>query len=718
MSQILRGIKGDFATLPGANVMQLTFPASDWGIVALAPRFDGAAIGDIGLVRALLVLLVLALAGPALAAPGERHALIIGNSAYSHVPSLGNPGNDASDLAARLEGLGYIVDLRRDLSRVELNAALRDFRRKSLGADHALIYFAGHGIEIDRSNYLIPTDAALKSDIDVEFEAVSLDRVVLAASGATKLSLVILDACRDNPFLKSMTRSAATRSIGRGLAKVEPTGNTLVAFAAKEGTVASDGDGRNSPYAAALMETLGTPGIEINRVFRLVRDKVIASTGGQQEPFVYGSLSAEEIYLAPPVKQPDRPATAPAASQDVAPVSPSLDLAFWNAIKDSRDPRDFEDYLRQFPSGTFRGLAERRSTQLAALSDPAPKSEDAPLAEDDVFWAGISGSADAGDFDAFLKRFPESRHRAAAEARLSQLRAEAALAAATGTGRALIKVQPGGEETTEEVPLEDPPAEEDVAALSSPQNLDQTTSDQSDGFPYRPSTAEVREAQERLNVLGFSAGRADGLIGPRTRRAIAGYQRSVGIEDTGELTLATYKRLWSDVSAEAIENAQRKAEADAAAKAAADAERRAERQRAAAAAAASQPTTQRTQPTAPAQPAQPVQRAPVTTKVTPMVAYCAGGGQQNGIDSSKIRCVKPGPISGPVRSRQVRLTFYTLGSGGPSVNTTGFARQRSSDKFVWQNTSYDIKNSTITATVRGGGTTVYTKTRMNVAPFR
>ena len=679
------------------------------------------------MVRALLFLLVLAFAGAASSAPGERHALLIGNAAYSHVPSLGNPGNDAADLAARLEALGYIVDLRRDLSRVELNAALRDFRRKSLGADHALIYFAGHGIEIDRSNYLIPTDAALKNDIDVEFEAVSLDRVVLAASGATKLSLVILDACRDNPFLKAMTRSTATRSIGRGLAKVEPTGNTLVAFAAKEGTVASDGDGRNSPYAAALMETLGTPGIEINRVFRLVRDKVIAATGGQQEPFVYGSLSAEEIFLAPPVQQREQPTTEPAPSPDVRPVSPSLDLAFWNAIKDSRDPRDFEDYLRQFPSGTFRGLAQRRATQLAAAPAAPTETEDPPVAEDDVFWAGISGSTDAEDFDAFLKRFPSSRHRAAAEARLSQLRADAALAAATGAGRALIKVEPGGEEAT--ASPDEAPADEDVAALSEPQNLDQTTTDQTttdqtaadqgDGYPYRPSTAEVREAQERLNVLGFSAGRADGLIGPRTRRAISGYQRSVGLEDTGELTLATYKRLWNDVSADAIEDARRKAEADAAAAAAAEAERRAERQRAAAAAAASQPTTQRPQQSAPAQPAQPAQQAPSkTTKVTPMVAFCAGGGQQNGINSSQIKCVKPGPISGPVRSRQVRLTFYTLGSGGPSVNTTGFARQRSSDKYVWQNTSFDIRNTTITATVRGGGTTVYTKTRMNVAPFR
>ena len=234
----------------------------------------------------LILLCVLAL--PAWA--DGRFALIIGNSAYRDVADLTNPKHDAHDLARTFQTLGYDVDLHTDLTRSDFVTALGEFRRKSHGADHAVIYFAGHGMEIDRQNYLIPVDARLKSDIDVEYETSPLDMLSKAASGAGELSLVILDACRDNPFLNQMTRSTATRAIGRGLGRVEPNQNTLVAFAAKEGTVALDGNGRNSPYAAALMQVLAQPGVEINFVFREIHDLVLRNTGGQQRPHFYGAL--------------------------------------------------------------------------------------------------------------------------------------------------------------------------------------------------------------------------------------------------------------------------------------------------------------------------------------------------------------------------------------------------------------------------------------------
>lgn len=170
------------------------------------------------------------------AAAGGRIALVIGNSGYANAPDLENPANDASDLGDVFERLGFEVDRRTDLSQIELLGALKEFQRRTLGADVAIIYYAGHGIEIDRQNYLIPVDATLKTDRDIAFEAVTLETALLAVEGAGKLSLVIVDACRNNPFAATIKRTSASRAIGRGLALVEPASNTLVAYAAKEGT--------------------------------------------------------------------------------------------------------------------------------------------------------------------------------------------------------------------------------------------------------------------------------------------------------------------------------------------------------------------------------------------------------------------------------------------------------------------------------------------------
>src|SRR5213075_1406954 len=164
--------------------------------------------------------------------------------------------------------------------------------------DVAVVYYAGHGIELDGTNYLIPVDATLETDTDVLDETLSLDRVLVAVEPAKQLRLVILDACRDNPFAKTMKRTIASRAVGRGLAKVEPTSpNTMIAFAAKAGSTASDGDSRNSPFAAALLEHLPKPGLDLRRAFGFVRDDVLKNTGNKQEPYVYGSLGGNDLPL-------------------------------------------------------------------------------------------------------------------------------------------------------------------------------------------------------------------------------------------------------------------------------------------------------------------------------------------------------------------------------------------------------------------------------------
>ena len=163
-----------------------------------------------------------------------------------------------------------------------------------------MVYYAGHGIEVGGTNYLVPVDARLRKDTDAEFEAVPLTQVLTAVRGARKLRLVILDACRDNPFAAQMRRTVAVRAVTRGLARVEPTGATLVAYAAKEGEVALDGEGQGSPFVLSLVKRLDEPGLEINKLFRLVRNDVLIATGGKQEPFVYGSLPPDDFYFRPP----------------------------------------------------------------------------------------------------------------------------------------------------------------------------------------------------------------------------------------------------------------------------------------------------------------------------------------------------------------------------------------------------------------------------------
>ena len=260
----------------------------------------------------------------AAAAEGRRVALVTGNGAYSNVPALLNPPNDASDIAAALKRLGFTVSLATNASFDEMRRGLIALGRDAAGADMAALYFAGHGMEINGDNWLIPIDAALKRDTDAANEAISLQSVMLQVSNTTSLGLVILDACRDNPFAVRMNRSLATRAATLGgLGRIEPTGNVLVAYAARDGTTALDGDARNSPFAAALLRNIEAPGVEVTFMFRNVRDDVMEATRNQQQPFVYGSLSRKAIYLAGPPPAGADGAALPAVVSPAAPRGPS-----------------------------------------------------------------------------------------------------------------------------------------------------------------------------------------------------------------------------------------------------------------------------------------------------------------------------------------------------------------------------------------------------------
>jgi Caspase domain len=297
-----------------------------------------------------------------------RVALVIGNGRYAAVPRLDNPPHDATAVADALKRTGFSVDIVQNASRADMIGALRDFQKKAENSDWAVIYYAGHGLEIGGTNYLVPIDAKLATDTDVQDEAVSLDRMMSAIESARQLRLVILDACRNNPFVPAMKRSLANRAIGRGLARVEPDAGTLVVYAAAHGQVAADGEGTNSPFATSLVRRLAQPGLEVRRLFDIVRDDVMDATAKEQQPFAYGSLSGRQdfYFIAPLAPVPPAGQTPPADAEALARADYALaekiaTLAAWDA------------FLAHHPTGILADLAKAERTKLTSASlSPAP----------------------------------------------------------------------------------------------------------------------------------------------------------------------------------------------------------------------------------------------------------------------------------------------------------------------------------------------------------
>jgi hypothetical protein len=260
------------------------------------------------------------------AAAGRRVALVIGNSAYRNVPPLANTIADAVGLTQLFRSAGFeTVISRTDLGVLDFKRAVREFLLTAEGADIAVVYYAGHGIEIAGTNYLVPIDAKLSRDYDVEDEAVALDRIIWALQSVKRLRLIILDACRDNPFPARMMRSVQVRAIAGGELgqPIDVGADTLVAYAAKAGSKSFDGDGPNSPYATALLRHLAEPGLDIRIALGRVRDDVLAMTGGEQEPFIYGSLGGATMALVPPVADKIAAPLGTVGAPSKAPLPPS-----------------------------------------------------------------------------------------------------------------------------------------------------------------------------------------------------------------------------------------------------------------------------------------------------------------------------------------------------------------------------------------------------------
>ncbi|MGE0255762.1 MAG: caspase domain-containing protein [Alphaproteobacteria bacterium] len=315
---------------------------------------------------ALAVLLGVAVALPAEAA---RKALVIGNSAYKAQP-LANPVNDATDMAARLKALGFDVVTATNATRSQMAVAILDFQKRLAAGDEAVVFYAGHGVQVNGTNYLMPVDAEPGSEAEVEFVAIDLDRVLrILNSTGTSANLLLLDACRNNPFEQKFRGGA------RGLARVESASGTLISYAAAPGTVAADGRGRNSPYTQAVLTALEEPGLTVEDVLKRVHVAVRRSTGDRQTTWQEGQivgrlvLNAEAPKVAPPT-----PAPPPAAALDPAMV----ELRFWESADRGGSVGAYEAYLARYPDGIFAGLARARVAELKGPSARPPAA--APVA--------------------------------------------------------------------------------------------------------------------------------------------------------------------------------------------------------------------------------------------------------------------------------------------------------------------------------------------------
>ncbi len=482
---------------------------------------------------------------PSLAA-SDRIALVFGMADYKYLPGLTNTRNDAEAISQTLEGIGFDVTLAVDASGAEMDRLLDQFAFKSEVADLALIYFAGHGIEVQGENFLIPIDANVTSNKDVQSQSPSLKKLLAAVDRARKMRIVILDSCRDNPLGDSIdlaaveaeetdTATETTRG-GSGLAAANPDRGTLVAFAAKDGQVALDGTGNNSPFALSLMDKMTKPGLEISLMFRQVRDSVLQRTGNLQEPHTYGSLTGIPFYLAGP-GDGQNGLDQSSATNAWAGIKPDQEAQLL-ALADLGDTRSMLGlaYMRLNPNeGRFDPVAAVDFlTRAADAGSPEAQFELAKLYE--------RGTGVEQDDKKALELYRAAADQNFADAinDLGFLHYQGGLGLPADPGKALKYFERAAD-------LRHPQAQFNFAALIDDGLIASKGPDDAAKYLYealrsgsqdvlnllseRPTmfTAATRKAlQGRLKDNKFYAGAIDGDFGPGTQRGI---RRAYGIED-------------------------------------------------------------------------------------------------------------------------------------------------------------------------------------------
>lgn len=435
------------------------------------------------------ILFVLATLGAQAAAPdaaspdAKRVALVIGNSKYVHAVALPNPANDAQLIASTLRNAGFEVIEGVDQDNAGMHSLISRFTEEAYDADLAVIFYAGHGMQVDGKNFLIPVDAELTSPAYLKTRTVQIDEFMAALPPDPAVGVIILDACRDNPLARTLAASLPkSRSLGSGLAPIEArsdgvgTGGILIAYATDPGAIAFDGNGVDSPYSTALARHLTEPGVEIQSALTRVRGEVTETTQGRQRPWHNASLG-REVFLGKPVAKAT-PATEPvadasgaaAATSVPAPVAsepPSWEVEqrLWDEASKRNSVPFYEAYLEQFPNGRFATVAKLNIDQLQGS-----KAEDKKVAALDT----------------------------------DEANAKSGSAVRTSVGISDEMKQVLGSELTE-------------SAIG----LDR----------------EARiDLQLRIEALGNELGSVDGNIGPKTRQAIGDWQEKNGLPPTTFLT--------------------------------------------------------------------------------------------------------------------------------------------------------------------------------------
>jgi len=446
----------------------------------------------------LIAVLVIALAGtsPALA---KRVALVIGNGAYEHTVALPNPANDAEVMAGKLRGLGFDVVSGMDQTYSDMRRTVMEFAKKAYGADIALLFYAGHGMQIAGQNLLIPVDARIEDETSIDFETISVDFILRQMSKDVKVQMVFLDACRDNPLARTLARRmgpSRSGSVGTGLAeiKVQETGGegSVIAFSTSPGDVALDGEGSNSPFTSALIRHIDTPNASIQTVMTRVTGDVYDATEKRQRPWVNTSLIGE-VFLnkqtdagtqqvaglgdtAKMAPQATAPAASAAATQST--IAWEREKLVWNTVKESDTIADYEAYLSAYPEGTFKNFARNAIKRLQSGTQVA------------------------------------SRNSTASDK-----------ATETETGVATTATN-----------------------LPDPQKSVAGTADTEASIGWNRTAR--REVQARLNLSGNNVGRPDGAFGPKTRAGITAWQTQNGLVPSGYFTAAQYVLLTSQTEAQ------------------------------------------------------------------------------------------------------------------------------------------------------------------------
>lgn len=347
--------------------------------------------------------------------PEKRIALIIGNAAYKAAPPLANPTNDAKAMAELMKDLGFELIGKQallDADKNQVERAIREFgtqlrREQGVG----FFYYAGHGIQMNGQNFLIPVTAKVGSERDVKYELVDLNFILDEMSSASnRLNIVLLDACRNNPF-----GGRKVRSFSAGLAQVQAPNGTIIGYATQPGNVAADGTAKNSPYTEALLKVLRKPGIGVLESFNEVGLEVQQATGGIQQPWLSASPIQGQFYFNP----------SKASEIVMQQISPEVaDVTYWESIKLSRNRGDFETYLTLYPNGKFVNQANTRVSELKREQEIASESARAMVVHKEEFelWNNVKDSNNPDDIRLYIMKHPTGRYESEAWKTLRRLK--------------------------------------------------------------------------------------------------------------------------------------------------------------------------------------------------------------------------------------------------------------------------------------------------------